>query len=144
MSLFEGQIDKEGHAVSFQGEGLALEELDEALAWLRRVRSWLREEQVRHRGGRRWEFSPDGDTYQARYLVGSTSCATVPLVRGRTRKQWLCAACLSTIPGSVLCWRQRAKSHAGHSRERFCMSCVERGSPPPPPPVLQVIDGGKT
>lgn len=143
---FEGHFDEESRTVSMKGADMELESVDHAIKWLTTVRRWIQHKQVVEDGGHRWEFRRGN-------RVGDEPTAT--LMKGRevwvrefdlvTIKPWKrvhkCTACGLEIEIGTVCWRQKPGSYHGHSHDRFCDRCVERGAAPRAP-KLTVITGG--
>lgn len=136
-----GKLDRENGIVSFQCDDLDLEHLDRFMRWLEQVRWWMQNRKVREDGGRRWELRR-GDPPTARFMVGAQCWGgPINLQPVKPRKPCQCSSCRADIEPGAKAWRQKPGSGGGHSRDRFCEHCIERGGPPHPP-NLTVIDGG--
>lgn len=136
---FEGKFDRESGTVEVSGAGMDLGSLNRALKWMMGIQQFLAHRQLMDDGGIRWEFQR-GTEPTARLMRGKQSwMQPFPLVIIRPRKAKKCAACSAEIEAGTPCWRQRSGSWSGHSRDRFCAPCVERGTAPRPPRLRLVV-----
>lgn len=141
MTDYEGHLDRKSRTVTFHGTDVALDELKPFVAWLRKVESWMQCQQDLDDGGYRWTFKR-GKVPTAQLLFGRRPRSrVVPLVSYTARAEKECDACEAKITKGERAWKQVSGSWGGHSRERFCNRCVERGEPPCPP-RLRVVNGG--
>ncbi len=136
---FEGKFDREAGTLEVSGAGMDLESLNRALKWMDGVRQFLEHRQMMDDGGHRWEFQR-GTVPTAQLMRGKESwMEPIPLVTIRPRRIRKCAACGLEIAASSPCWRPAPGSWSGHSRDRFCERCVERGAAPRPPTLRLVV-----
>lgn len=136
---FDGKFDEETGTVYVSGAGMDLESLGRAIKWMNGVRQFLTHRQMVDDGGIRWEFQR-GDVPTARYVKGKvTWVQPFPLVLFRPRKPRKCASCGIDIEASESCWKAAPGGWSGHSRDRFCARCVERGAAPRPPKLRLVV-----
>lgn len=136
---FQGQFDKEAGTVEVSGAGMDLGELDRALKWMMGIRRFLAHRRLMDDGGRRWEFQR-GTVPTAQLMRGKeVFVRPFPLVAIRPRRARKCEACGVAIEASSACWRPAPGSWSGHSHDRFCDRCVERGAAPRPPTLRLVV-----
>lgn len=137
-----GHYDKGAGTVSFECEDLEQDGLKRMIRWLEQVHTAMRETQTWNDGGIRWEFQRGhADAPVARRMHGKTQMADLGLVTIRPRKACSCGACGQEIDAGAMCWKQKPGQYSGHSRDRFCVRCVQAGGAPKAP-KLQLIAGG--
>ena len=137
---FKGKLDKESRTAMVEGSGLQLEDLEDMIRWLTSVKYWMSRAKANDNGGMRWVFRLGTDP-EAHYMMGLVRRHRVPLVRVKPRKMAECGACRGAIESGAAAWKQKPKSWGGHSRNRFCDRCVQRGGAWTPP-KLELIQGG--
>ncbi len=136
---FEGKFDKETETLEVSGAGMDIGELDRALKWMMGIRRFLDHRRIMDNGGHRWEFQR-GIVPMAQLMRGKEVWVRpFPLVPIKPRRARKCTACGVDIEASAACWRPAPGSWSGHSRDRFCERCVERGAAPRPPTLRLVV-----
>lgn len=139
---FKGKFDRESGLVEVSGTEMELESVDHVIKWLKDVSGWLNHQKMVENGGWRWEFRR-GEKPTARMMKGLRVWAQeFELVTIRPRKRRKCAACDAEIEAGTACWRQSPGLYRGHSHDRFCQRCVERGAAPRPPKLRLVMGEG--
>lgn len=134
--------DREAGTVSFECENLEQADLKKVIDWLTQVHADMRRVKTKADGGIRWEFQRGhADAPVARRMHGKTQMTDLDLVTIRPRKVCSCGACGQEIDAGAMCWKQKPGQYSGHSRDRFCVRCVQAGGAPKPP-RLQLIVGG--
>lgn len=135
-----GELNRERETVEIRVVDGDLDAVKRIEKWLRGVRRWMQAMQDQRDGGLRWEFSrPVDGVSRAKYKIGKRVRTSLELTATSVRRPRQCVACRGPITGR--CWRQRPHTWGGHSRDRFCVRCVELG--PASPPRLTLVEGGR-
>lgn len=136
---FEGKFDREAGTLAVSGSGMDLELIEGALEWMQGVQRFLAHRQLMDDGGYHWEFER-GVVPTAQWMRGKVvSTRAFPLVTIRPRRARECTACGIGIEARTRCWRAASGCWSGHSHDRFCERCVERGAAPRPPTLRLVV-----